>query len=156
MNKEQIQELIDRYVSVSFKVNNKAEWLIKEQIGSDLTYEQHYTLRFIHQNGKCTSTQLAEAFDVNKSAITAIITRLTDKEIIKRTRDPEDRRVVYLTLTDKGEKLYSESEKRVHALVGNIITQFNSEEIETFIQTYEKLLKILLNIQDQSQEEESK
>lgn len=153
MDKKQIQELIDRYVSVSIRVTNKAESLIREQIGTDLTYEQHYTLRYIHRAGKCTSTQLAEAFDVNKSAITAIITRMTDRELIERTRDPEDRRVVYLTLTEKGYELFAKTEQKVHSLVENIITQFDGKEIETFIQTYEKLLQILINIQEDIQED---
>lgn len=153
MDKKQIQELIDRYVSVSIRVTNKAESLIREQIGTDLTYEQHYTLRHIHRAGKCTSTQLAEAFDVNKSAITAIITRMTDRELIERTRDPEDRRVVYLTLTEKGHELFAKTEQKVHSLVENIITQFDGKEIETFIQTYEKLLQILINIQEDIQED---
>lgn len=143
MNSQKIQELINRYIRVSFSVTKKAEFLIKDQIGSDLTYDQHYTLRYIYQNQNCTSTELADVFAVNKSAVTAIITRLVDKGLIERTRDEHDRRVVYLTLTDKGNSLFNECEQRVHHLVENIITQFNDEEINTFIQTYEKLEELL-------------
>ena len=102
MDKKIIQELIDRYVSVSFEVHKKAESLIKGQIGDDLTNDQHYILRYIQQSNDCTSSELADAFEVNKSAITAIINRLVDRGIIQRTRDENDRRVVYLTLSEKG------------------------------------------------------
>ncbi|HWO78286.1 MAG TPA: MarR family transcriptional regulator [Bacillus sp. (in: firmicutes)] len=151
MEKDQMMELVDRYVSVSFQVTNKAEALINNEIGADLTYDQHYILRYIHNAGKCTSTELAEAFDVNKSAITAIITRLTNRELIKRTRDPEDRRVVYLTLTEKGNELFSQTQQKVQKLFKRIITQFNDEEIAAFIQTYEKLLQAISDIQEKGE-----
>ena len=145
MNNMVIQELIDRYVSVSFQVHKKAESLIKCQIGNDLTNDQHYILRYIHQSGKCTSSELAEAFEVNKSAITAIINRMVDRGLIQRTRDENDRRVVYLTLTPEGNELFEEAQEKIRLLVESIITQFEETEIKNFINTFEKLALILIN-----------
>lgn len=145
MDKQTIQELINRYVNVSFNVHKKAESLIKGQIGDDLTNDQHYILRYIHQAGECTSSELAEAFEVNKSAITAIINRMADRELIERKRDDNDRRVVYLNLTAKGLALFENCQDRIHLLVESIITQFDETEIKNFIQTYEKLAQIIVN-----------
>ncbi|MFS0636540.1 MarR family transcriptional regulator [Mesobacillus foraminis] len=146
MREKHIAELVDRYISVSFSVTKKAEALIKEQIGNDgdLTNDQHYTLRYMHRAGSCTSSELAEVFEVKKSAITAIINRMWEKGLIQRTRDENDRRVVYLTLTDKGKELYLKTEERITRLVESFITSFDQEEIEQFIKTYEKLNEILI------------
>lgn len=146
MKQNNIQELINRYVAVSFTVNKKAESLIKAQIGDELTNDQHYILRYIYRSGECTSTELADAFEVNKSAITAIINRMVDREWIKRTRDESDRRVVYLTLTDTGNKLFEKTEEKVLSLVESIITKFDEKEVQNFLQTYEKLAEILLKM----------
>lgn len=140
-----IQELINRYISISFQVHKKAESLIKCQIGNDLTNDQHYILRYIHQAGSCTSTELAEVFEVNKSAITAIINRMADRNLIDRTRDENDRRVVYLTLTKEGIELYQKAQEKIRLLVESIITQFEEPEITAFINTYEKLADVLNN-----------
>jgi DNA-binding MarR family transcriptional regulator len=140
-----IQELIDRYVTVSFQVHRKAEALVKCQIGNDLTNDQHYILRYIHQASVCTSSELADAFEVNKSAITAIINRMVIRGFIQRTRDENDRRVVYLTLTDEGTELFEKAQERVRLLVESIITQFEETEIKNFIDTYEILAQILNN-----------
>ncbi|MEH7073275.1 MarR family winged helix-turn-helix transcriptional regulator [Neobacillus drentensis] len=145
MDKDIVQELIDRYVSVSFQVHKKAEYLIKGQIGDDLTNDQHYILRYIHDKKECTSTELADAFEVNKSAITAIINRMAERGLIQRTRDDNDRRVVYLTLTAEGNTLYETCQEKVQLLVESIITQFDEAEITAFITTYEKLAQILVN-----------
>jgi DNA-binding MarR family transcriptional regulator len=144
MNNDVIQELIDRYVTVSFQVQRKAESLIKGKIGDDLTNDQHYILRYIHRASVCTSTELADAFEVNKSAITATINRMVDRGLIQRTRDENDRRVVYLTLSDDGTKLFEETQEKVRLLVESIITQFEETEIKSFINTYEKLAQILI------------
>jgi DNA-binding MarR family transcriptional regulator len=146
MEQKNIQELINRYVVVSFTVNKKAESLIKAKIGDELTNDQHYILRYIYRSGRCTSSELADAFEVNKSAITAIINRMVDRKLIKRTRDESDRRVVYLTLTDAGTKLFEKMEEKVLTLVESIITKFDEKEIQKFLQTYEKLAEILLKM----------
>jgi DNA-binding MarR family transcriptional regulator len=143
-----IKELVDRYIAVSFSVEKKAASLVKEQIGSDLTNDQHYTLRYINQVGSCTSSELAEVFDVKKSAITAMITRMWEKGLIQRTRDENDRRVVYLTLTEKGNELYAKTEEKIHKLVESLITRFDQDEIQQFIETFEKLNKVLLESKD--------
>ncbi len=148
-----IQELINRYVAVSFTVNKKAESLIKDQIGDDLTNDQHYILRYIYRVGECTSTELADAFEVNKSAITAIINRMVDRELIKRTRDDDDRRVVYLTLTDEGNKLFEKTEEKISGLVESIITKFDQKEIQDFLKTYEKLADILMAMKKEQLED---
>ncbi|MEH7387166.1 MarR family transcriptional regulator [Bacillus sp. JJ1521] len=148
MRKTNIKELVDLYLDVSFSVNTIAESLVKEQIGSDLTNDQHYTLRYINKVGSCTSTELAEVFDVKKSAITAIINRLFEKGFIERTRDENDRRLVYLTLSEQGNELFTKTEERVHKLVESIIGEFSEEEIVKFLKTYEKLNGILQQIKD--------
>ena len=145
MENKTIQELIDRYVTLSFQVHKKAESLIKGQIGNELTNDQHYILRYIHQANECTSSGLADAFEVNKSAITAIINRMADRGLIQRTRDENDRRVVYLTLTEEGNALYQDCQEKVRLLVESIITQFDETEIVNFMNTYEKLASLLSN-----------
>jgi DNA-binding MarR family transcriptional regulator len=148
MCKKDIKELVDRYIAVSFSVNKRAESLVKEQIGSDLTNDQQYMLRYINKKGTCTSSELAEVFEVKKSAITAIINRLWEKGLIKRTRDENDRRVVYLTLTDKGTELFDKTEERIHKLVESLINKFDEIEIKQFLETYEKLNRVLIEKQE--------
>lgn len=140
---EKLQQLINRYIEVSNTVTKRAEAIIRQAIDEDLTNDQHYTLRFIYQVGKCTSTELAEKFYVNKSAITAIINRLFEKGLIERNRDKNDRRVIYLSLTDKGRKLFLTVEEKIHKFVESFIKKFDDQEIESFISTYEKLSNIL-------------
>ncbi|MBO0958840.1 MarR family transcriptional regulator [Neobacillus sp. MM2021_6] len=144
MENTAIKELVDQYINLTFSIEKNTAQLVKCQIGSDLTNDQHYILRYINQKEECTSSELAEVFHVKKSAITAMIERLWKKGFIQRTRDENDRRVVYLTLTAVGQELFHETELGINQLVGSLIKQFDQEEIKTFMKTYEKLNRIIL------------
>ncbi|MFS8630722.1 MAG: MarR family transcriptional regulator [Bacillales bacterium] len=142
---ELLKSLVEKYINLSFSVNKKGESIISAQIGRELTTDQHYVLRYINKVRKCTTTELAEVFDVKKSAITAIINRMWAKGLIKRTRDKKDRRIVYLTLTEEGKEIYRKTEERIRQVVETLIRQFDLEEIQQFLATYEKLNKVLTN-----------
>ncbi|MCQ5364346.1 MarR family transcriptional regulator [Anoxybacillus salavatliensis] len=142
MLERSIQQLIERYLSVSFLVNKRGAALMKCEL-DDVTPDQYYLLRYIYKRGVCTSTELADVFAVNKSAITAMTNRLVEKGMIERGRGGDDRRVIALSLTEKGRKWLEETEQNVYELVEAIMTKLSHEEIEQFIQTYEKLAMIL-------------
>lgn len=146
MNDKKVTDLIDRYMKVAFYVNKMGELLIKDEICDVLTNEQYYTLRFIEQQKYCTSTELSEAFYVNKSAITSSINRLEGKGLIERARDLDDRRVVHLKLSEKGEALLQETEQKIHIVVETIMGNFNYEEIVNFLDTYEKLSQTFIHM----------
>ncbi len=145
-----IHDLVERYLSVSFIVMRKAAALVKCELDEDMTNDQYYLLRYIKKKAKCTSTELASMFGVNKSAITAMTNRLVKKGLIQRMRNQNDRRVVYLTLTERGNEWITETEEKIHKLVESFITKFSEREIETFIQTYEKLACILQEMEGTS------
>lgn len=130
-------------MDINFSVNRKLDNLIRMEIGDTVTCEQHYTMRYINQVTSCTSSELAQVFGVNKSAITSIINRLFEKELIQRTRDEKDRRVIYLTLTDKGKNVFFKMEERIQRLVESIINKFDDTEIQTFLTTFEKLDRLI-------------
>ncbi|WP_461200140.1 MarR family winged helix-turn-helix transcriptional regulator [Anoxybacillus sp. TBDG-1] len=142
-----IQQFIERYLSVSFLVNKRGAALMKCEL-DDVTHDQYYVLRYIYKHKVCTSTELADVFAVNKSAITAMTNRLVEKGMIARGKDEDDRRIISLSLTEKGEQWLVETEQKVYELVEKMMTKLSHEEIEQFIQTYEKLAMILQEMED--------
>lgn len=66
INRAEINQIIDRYVSINFSVNRKFDQLIRQEIGDVLTTEQHFTMRHINNVEVCTSTELAIVFGVKK------------------------------------------------------------------------------------------
>ncbi|NWL88981.1 MULTISPECIES: MarR family winged helix-turn-helix transcriptional regulator [unclassified Paenibacillus] len=139
----QLRQLVERYMAAYFVLFKKLNVQIGEVIQDDATLDQYQIIDYIatHENG--TSTELAEAFSVGKSSITAIITRLVDKGIVERTRDVQDRRVVYLSLTEHGRMIYSKMQGSIMDMLSAYVAHFSAEEIDGFIRPFEKLAKLV-------------
>lgn len=54
---------------------------------------------------KLTMKQLAEKIDKDKSTVTALVNKLIKQGYVVKTKDVEDSRVVFVTLTEKGKGL---------------------------------------------------
>src|SRR5699024_1954886 len=134
---------IERYQNAMNTIYRCVNNILKEKIHSDITTDQFSTLQYIHNNEQCTSTQIAHAFGIGKSAVTAQINRLFARELIERTRDIKDRRNIYLHVTKRGMELVNYTEEKLYDVIGVQLSHFNDDEILSFIDSLEKLAKVM-------------
>ncbi|NQX43918.1 MarR family transcriptional regulator [Paenibacillus tritici] len=137
--KKDAEEWINRYVDAYMVVTRQINARLRDIFGEGLTNDQFLILRLIAGQEQCTSTYLAEAVAVGKSSITAIINRLDEAGMIQRTRDENDRRQVYLTMTAHGESVYRTCEKQMQEVISPYLFHFEDDKIEQFIVMFEKL-----------------
>lgn len=133
----------ERYMAAFFKVTKRMYNELRNSLEDELTLEQYQLIDYIATRGEVTSTELADVFSVGKSSITAITTRLTDREILKRNRDESDRRIVYLSLAEYGKELHSRTRKQILDVISAYMVHYSEDEIEGFIQTFEKLANMM-------------
>lgn len=72
-----------------------------------LTYPQYIVLLALWQDGTLATGQIAQRLSLPQNALTPIIDRLERAGLVTRDRDPDDRRVVHVTLTAQGRALDS-------------------------------------------------
>lgn len=70
-----------------------------------VTGPQLICLLTIAEKAPLTATKIAKEIHLSASTVVGVLDRLEEKELIKRERDKKDRRRVYVSLTEKGEKL---------------------------------------------------
>jgi DNA-binding MarR family transcriptional regulator len=144
MDRALLKQIIDRYEAATFLVNRRLNGMIRELMPDELTVDQFSTLRYLRSRQLSTPSELADIFCVGKSSISAITTRLFDKNLIQRKPDEKDRRVVYLALTTEGEQLCDILEDKIQLLLAKYINHFDEEEAICFIKTLEKLGREIL------------
>ncbi|MGM0883515.1 MAG: MarR family winged helix-turn-helix transcriptional regulator [Bacillota bacterium] len=144
MDQVLLHQIIERYEQANFVVNRRLNAMFREQMPEGLTVDQFAVLRYLCTRERCTSSELADIFCVGKSSITAIVTRLTDKKLIKRLPDDKDRRVIYLALTDEGVKMCEIMLERLQPMLANYLKHFDEQEALNFIETFEKLAKEMM------------
>lgn len=74
----------------------------------DLTYAQSQVLFHLAEHRGCHMGEVAKAFGVTLPAVTHIVDRLEQKDLVSRSDHPVDRRVYVLDLTRAGASLVEE------------------------------------------------
>lgn len=117
--------------------------MIKQHVHTDITTDQFIILQFIYQREKVTATEIAQHFGLAKSAITAYVNRLMQKNLLQRERNEEDRRIIYLSLTEHGTKVVTVTEKEIHQFIEEKLAHFDRKEVEKFLHALERLSDLM-------------
>lgn len=150
MLSEKNQEVMD--LSSQFKILFKhltQEW--NRRSIDNLTYPQFRMLLYLWNHGPQRVSQLAEALCITPGAVTGGADRLLQDDYIERTRDEEDRRAVYIQLSDKGRTTI---ERIIHAEQEAMQSVFHMLPQEDIKQLRRILTVVLMKIDQQNNDKE--
>ena len=87
-----------------------------------------------------TTTQLAKALPVTLSCISRIVTKLLDRDLLRRRRLRSDRRVVMLALTEEGMAMAQDLHMRVQAFDAMLSEGVHAQELAVFASVLSKVI----------------
>ncbi|GIN56946.1 MarR family transcriptional regulator [Lederbergia ruris] len=148
MEKERIQLIFDRYMDIFIHGAKSVSTQMSSHLMEDLSLEQFLLLRLLYAKGPIRASEIAEQLLVHKSAITVRVEKLVKKGLIERQRDENDRRNVYLRLTENGRSLYESLEKNINQFVEAIVSDIPEKEMEVFLNVYEKIADYIENYRE--------
>ncbi len=114
------------------------------EIDQDMTPIQFGLCMLLKVKGKQTMGFLSNAIGVSMPTITGIIDRLVKREIVKRDRDEQDRRVVFVALTQNGEKVLDAFHRVEHEHLKPVLMTLSQEDRHTFIKLWRQILTGLM------------
>jgi DNA-binding MarR family transcriptional regulator len=104
-----------------------------------VTPSQYNVLRILRGEGKpLPCLEIAERMVAVVPGITGLIDRLEAMELAGRVRSSEDRRVIYVQITDKGLDLLSRLDKPVDDLHKRLIGHLTHDELTELVRLLEK------------------
>jgi DNA-binding MarR family transcriptional regulator len=98
-----------------------------------------HLLRMLERCGPVRPSEAAERLDVDRSAISRLITSLDALGLIQRTDDPHDKRAYMLALTDEGRSRLSRLASSEDGPLRLILRQWEPEDIESFARLLARL-----------------
>ena len=112
--------------------------------GKALLFMRHWpggALSLVHLNvmmilgadGALPMNQLADALDVSQASTTGIVDRMEQRGLITRERDPEDRRVTRVQLTDRGRTAIERLGAERRDKLSKLLDQLTDEELQAFL-----------------------
>ena len=112
-----------------------------EQVAShDLNPLEFGLLRAFLGEEEWTTTGPAQVLPVKAPHVSRVVTKLVDRGLICRRRPSNDRRVVFLTLTDVGKALTLELHRRVQAYDARLPEGVSKDEMAALVSVTSKVM----------------
>jgi len=105
----------------------------------DITTPQFLALVVLKDRPGITMGELCERLYLACSTATDLIDRMEKNGYLERNRDADDRRVIRLSITEKGQNIIDQVINARRRYVYSILKQLTQEEIDQLAQALEKL-----------------
>ncbi|WP_099156678.1 MarR family winged helix-turn-helix transcriptional regulator [Virgibacillus ndiopensis] len=128
----------------AFVILMKSAKSVEERIKKDIKSYGVSTTEFaileaLYHKGNLTVQQICNAVLINSGSITYVIDKLQKRDLLARTACSNDRRVVYVQITDLGKKLMDEIFPKHQEVIEKIFEDINTDEKQAIINTLKRI-----------------
>jgi DNA-binding MarR family transcriptional regulator len=107
-------------------------WESRKVKGSGISIPLMHTIEIIGIFGKMRMKELAEKIGVTTGTLTVTIDKLEKEGFVMRIPNPDDRRSLFIVLTETGMKMHKEHTREHEKLTKLCIKNFSKDQIEGF------------------------
>lgn len=137
---EQAKKLLQSYLHVTQRMSLQ----FRNYFGQmDLTFPQTLVLTALGEEGAMPISRLAQYIGSANSTVSGIVDRLEKMKLVKRVRSEDDRRVIYVALTDEYRSMHKSMEPNVSAYLAKLLRALPGQELSDICIALDKLDKAL-------------
>lgn len=144
--KDKYADINNMLVEIYDDVNHIEEYSIKQGTFRDLSITEIHTIEAVGLYGTKNMSEVAAELEITMGTLTTAVDKLIKKDYLKRSRSETDRRIVNISLTNRGKLAYRIHEKFHMDMVREIVNDFSAEEEEILYRSLSKLNKHLKEI----------
>ena len=104
----------------------------------DLTYTQYIAMMVLWEKGEVTVGEIGKKLFLDTGTLSPLLKSMEKKNLLKRTRDSKDERIVKIRITNEGEAL-KEKAAEIPSKIGSCVN-LSKEEAESLYRILYKLL----------------
>jgi DNA-binding MarR family transcriptional regulator len=136
-------EFFTRLESVLMEIGRWMHVEYDAHLASGITGSQFFVLQKIDDKGRLTVSEVADKLSVSLSAITALVDRLVQAGLVVRSRDEQDRRLVWLEATEKGREILARCIEGRRQVAIKCFGRLPEDDLQKLLEIYEKVLAAL-------------
>ena len=107
-----------------------------------ITSSQFHIIRRISQ-GDTSVSALANCMHVSRPNVSRAVDDLVNNGLVNRKRDPDDRRNIQLSLTEKGKKMIKNLHKKYEGILADQFSILSDEELRVLSSALESMKKVI-------------
>lgn len=124
--------------------SSKLEKIVKKDVSTyQLNITEFSVMELLFHQGRQTTQTIKDKILIASSSTTYVIDQLEKKDYVERMIDERDRRITYVSLSEKGHKLIQEIFPTHAETISDCFSDLNTEELEQFFKTLAKLNRAL-------------
>ena len=131
-----INNILVNLINEIWELEEKA--IITEEF-KDLTNNDMHVIEAIGLGDGNNMSSIAKKLNITVGSLTTAMNSLVNKKYVERRRSEEDRRVVFVKLTDRGVKAYRHHEDYHRQMTRAILDKLDEAEIRVLVKTLDAL-----------------
>lgn len=131
--------LNDVLVKLFRNVNAIEERAMRTEEYRDVTTNDMHVIEAIGMEGARNMTSVARSLEVTTGTLTIAINSLVKKGYVDRVRSEEDRRVVLISLSEKGRRAYLHHRRFHEQMIESVVEELTEEEQRILAKALAKL-----------------
>lgn len=137
--------LNDVLVKLFRNINTIEEQSVRTEEYKDITTNDMHVIEAIGINEQKNMTTVAKALHVTTGTLTISINSLVKKGYVSRVRSEEDRRVVLVSLTSKGNGAFLRHQHFHEEMIESVVAEFSDEEKQVLEQALRRINQFFLS-----------
>lgn len=136
---------IKRMLDACYMAKRTRELLPRLPDGVSSAYIQYMdVIHKLQESGRNVKiSDISDTLGLPRPGVTRTVKEMETKGYLKKITSDEDGRVVYITITDKGERLSEKYDKNYYSRLCEYMDDITDEEADCMIKTIEKFHKIM-------------
>ena len=133
---------LNRYICFNFYNGwREITGFYKDVLGMDVTPQKLYVLELLELDDQITMNELSKRMNLDSSAVSTLVSRMEKKSLVTRTHGTEDRRTVFVKLTQTGFEAREKLRGNFGDLTDNIGENISQKDIATLQEIVGKISK---------------
>ena len=134
MTKEQLNDIV---VNLFHEIAYQEEKAVITEEFKDISNKELHIIDAIGTGSPKNMSSIAKALNITVGTLTIAINSLLKKGYVIRRRGEQDRRIVYISLSDKGKEAFDHHSQFHRAMLEDVLSRLDEEEERLLIRIME-------------------
>ncbi|CCJ34968.1 MarR family transcriptional regulator [Methanoculleus bourgensis MS2] len=134
-----VEHLVEAFGRLMVIKNECSSEIFSECGLTDLTVTQIAYLKAIDEHHDVTFSRLAEITRTSKPTVTEMVNRFARMECAYRQKCPDDGRVTYIRLTERGRMIANAEQNALHRMIERIVRALDENEVDLLLEILKKV-----------------